>query len=408
LRIDIVLLPAQAEFIQAKEPEVLYSGAFGAGKSRGGCYKLLTHAIIPGNFVGLCRKKHTTLRQTTLRTLLKPEGNLPPVLPEGTYTHNRSEQVIHLHGGGDIYHFGFDEETRLGSLNFGACFVDEAIELDREEYEMLLGRIRNVADPNRQLFMATNPGSPGHFLYRRFALGGRPKRGRRVIHTTSLDNVYLPKDYLKSLKTLSGTAYDRYVLGKWVAYEGAVYPMFSARQHVRAYKGPWDEAILSVDWGFTHPFVLLVMVRIAADTIYVAEEIVERGLTSGRMTRYASGMLDRYPVYGVACDPSEPAMIAAYQEAGVPADRADNDVMMGIRAVQERLVGGKLLISPNCPNLIKGLQTYQWKKDLDEPVKVADDEVDALRYGVTWWDAHMAVAANVEDAILEPVEEGVF
>ena len=407
VRVDVDLIAAQAEFIRAKEPEVLYSGAFGAGKTRAGCYKLLTHAIIPGNLVGLCRKKHTTLRQSTLRTLLKPEANLPPVLPEGTYTHNKSEQLIHIHGGGDIYHFGFDEEKRLGSLNLGACFIDEGIELEEEEYIMLLGRIRNLADPNRQIFTATNPGAPSHFLYKRF-LEKRRNKGRRVICTTSLDNPYLPKDYIRTLKAMTGTAYERYVLGKWTAYEGAVYPMFTTKQHVRQYNGKWSEAVLGVDWGFTHPFVMLIMVRLGADTIYVVDEIVQRGLTSVQMTKHAMGAMDAYPVYGAGCDPSEPAMIESYRDAGVPAEGADNAVMAGIRAVHDRLVSGKLIISPSCTNLIAGMQSYRWKDGRDEPIKLADDEVDALRYGIAWWNENMIPAAIEPDLISEPVEEGVF
>jgi len=82
--------------------------------------------------------------------------------------------------------------------------------------------------------------------------------------------------------------------------------------------------------------------------------------------------------------------------------------MAGIRAVQDRLVSGRLIVSPVCENLIRGLQSYRWKPGKDEPINIADDEVDALRYGVAWWDAHMAPTVKDADLVTEPVEEGVF
>ena len=84
------LLPAQLDFIRAKQREVLYSGAFGAGKTRALCMKLVTRLVgNPGAREGLARKHLVSLKATTLRTLLEQDGKLPPVLPAGTYEHNR-------------------------------------------------------------------------------------------------------------------------------------------------------------------------------------------------------------------------------------------------------------------------------------------------------------------------------
>ena len=408
----VQVFPAQQKFLLAREPEVLYSGAFGAGKSRAGCYKLLNHALIPGNLVGLCRKKHTTLRQTTLRTLLRPEGNLPPVLMPGTYTHNKSEQLISIHGGGEIYHFGFDEALRIGSLNLGAIFIDEGIELDEEEYIMLLGRNRNLADPNRQVFTTTNPGAPSHFLFGRFLTPKALKDPRRrVIHTTSLDNIFLPADYLRTLKSFTGAAYRRYVLGDWVAFEGAVYPMFELARHVKKLKrAEWGEVVLGVDWGFEHPSAIVALARFGTDTIYVLEEIYERHLTPEKMRQRVLYMLARLPVHMVACDPSRPDMIEYLQEAGIPAMGADNTVLAGIAGIQIRLNTDTLVLSPEVPNLIKEMQSYTWmeKTAKEQPKKIMDDAVDALRYGVMAWDGYFSVRAGQDEGEYEPDEDGEF
>lgn len=378
---DVPLLPPQWEFLKAKQFETMYTGAFGAGKSRALCYKLIMHAAIPGNFVGLCRKKHTSLRQTTLRTLLMSEGGLPPCLPLGSYSYNKSEQLIKLHGGGEIFTFGFDDWRKVGSLNFGAVGVDEATELDEEEYNMLLGRIRNPADPNRQIFLATNPDSPGHFLYKRFLEKRHPRR--KVIHTTTLDNWYLPKDYVETLLTLEGAALQRYVYGKWVAFEGAVYPMFTDEHVVDMPLGA--EFFIGIDWGFSQPLGLLLICHLGDGRLHVVDEIYQKGLVPARITEIVSALCAKHDVYLVSCDPSEPAMIEMLNQAEIPADGADNDVMAGIRLVQEHFSKGLLTISPGCEHLRKELQSYQWQDGKDKPIKAFDHLVDSLRYAIMGW-----------------------
>ena len=162
------VLPKQAAFLKSEAKEVLYSGAFRAGKSKALCIKAVERASIPKNVVGLCRKTSTSLKRTTLRTLLNPDGDLPPVLPKGTYEHYKQDKLIKIRGGGEILYFGFDDEETIASLGVGCMCVDEGSELNEDEYTMLLGRISMKTDSLRQLFTATNPGSPHHFLYDRF------------------------------------------------------------------------------------------------------------------------------------------------------------------------------------------------------------------------------------------------
>jgi hypothetical protein len=99
--IPIKILPKQADFLQATERHVLYSGAVGAGKTRALCLKIAMRASFPGSREGLCRKHLVTLKATTLKTLLEGDGDMPPVLPAGYYQHNKSEKTIKLDGGGE-------------------------------------------------------------------------------------------------------------------------------------------------------------------------------------------------------------------------------------------------------------------------------------------------------------------
>ena len=88
------LLPKQFDFVKSEAREVLYSGAYAAGKTRALCYRLVSRAQVEGSREGICRKHLVTLKASTLRTLLEPDGTAPPVLPAGSYQHNKSEKVI--------------------------------------------------------------------------------------------------------------------------------------------------------------------------------------------------------------------------------------------------------------------------------------------------------------------------
>ena len=80
---------------------------------------------------------------------------------------------------------------------------------------------------------------------------------RQVIESNTLDNPFLPKDYVDTLLKFKGRYKDRYVLGKWVGFEGLVYDhvdiqdividSFDIPPHWKRYR--------AIDFGYTNPFV---------------------------------------------------------------------------------------------------------------------------------------------------------
>ena len=116
--LKVQLLPKQLLFMEDMHTRhLLYSGAFAAAKSRALCWKLFVRASRKGAVEFLCRKTLVSLKKSTLKTLLEPDGDLPPVLEPGTYTHNKSEGIIRINGGGQIMYFGLDDPNKLGSVN---------------------------------------------------------------------------------------------------------------------------------------------------------------------------------------------------------------------------------------------------------------------------------------------------
>ena len=257
------LLPKQREFMEDVTPELLYSGAFGAGKTKILCEKAYFFSIFyPNNFGLIVRKTMNSLRHTTLRTLLKGTGGLPVIPPNAIANYNKSNNLITLVNGSEIIYGGLDDPVKWASLEVGWIAIDEAVEINEDDYTMLLGRLRQANVPIRQIFMATNPGAPSHFLYKKFyqeqpvsKIDGSPLT--KVLESNALQNTFNPADYILRLDEFKGVYRDRFVLGKWTAFEGLVYPVFDPTRHViDPFTIPDDwRRVRVIDFGYTNPFV---------------------------------------------------------------------------------------------------------------------------------------------------------
>ena len=393
------LLPAQLDFIRAQQREVLYSGAFGAGKTRALCMKLVARLVgRPGAREGLARKHLVSLKATTLRTLLEQDGNLPPVLPRGTYEHNKSERVIRLLGGGTIYYFGLDDYEKMGSLNLSGCAVDEAVELVEGDWTMLRGRIRlELDDLAMQLYGACNPGAPSHFLAVRFGLAGGHQAADncRAIQTRSPDNFFLPQAYLDDLQSLEGVAFERYVEGKWRGGEGLVYDRFDRSVHVRQRNEEWRRIIVGQDEGYTNPAALLVVGEDGDGRLHIIEEFYKSQMLEVDVIATAKDIASRYKIESFVLDPSAAKLKAAMHQSNLDVASADNSVFPGIQKVQQRLARAgdgqpRLTVDPKCENTIREFESYEWLGGSsgykDAPKKEMDHAMDALRYAVVHFD----------------------
>jgi PBSX family phage terminase large subunit len=219
-RINLIFNPVnwqQKSFIGSTASRLLFSGAFGAGKTVVLCAKALKLSLdYPKNFGLIARKVRSTLAQTTLKTFLDR------VCPKELISdYNKSEGLITFHNGSQILFGGMDDPLKLGSLELGWAGIDEAIESTEDDWRMIEGRLRLVGVPH-QIFAATNPGPPSHYLYKMFFI---EKRGE-VYQAGSLENPLLPDDYKLRLGEFEGTYKDRYVMGLWKGLEGLVYSTF--------------------------------------------------------------------------------------------------------------------------------------------------------------------------------------
>ena len=381
----------QRTFFESTAPEVLYSGAFRAGKSRIGCEKAWYLARrYPGIPIGIFRKVKASIYASTERTLLHD------VIPRVAITaSNRSESWYELANGSRIWFFGLDPDpitgipSKVGSVELGWAFIDEATELTQDDWGMVKGRLSWPGIPYHQVAAATNPAGPMHWLKRRFT---PPTPERVYLHASTFDNPALPADYLSEA---AGAADDyrhrRYHLGEWVGAEGMIWELPDAAVRFPDPGIVWKRTVAGLDWGFVHAFACEVIGQTGSGAAAVRAEIYERGKTLDDLIPRLLSLQVQFGIEAFYGDPSEPQNILTLQRAGLNVLPATNDVLPGISAVTDAITRG-LTVAPTCSGLLGELPAYTWISDRngqqERPVKVGDDACDALRYGV------MALATN--------------
>jgi len=371
-----------------------------------GCLKgFMLGVKYPGNRGLIVRKEAASLYQSTIQTLL---GQIIPKDMIVSYNQQRGELIhrtIDPQVNSKIVFCGLDKRadqtypTKIGSTEYGWIFLDEGVEAEKGDWAMLSSRLRYKL-PNaseafnkimpRQIFSATNPGGPNHWLYDFFFVN--KGADRLAIIATPYDNPSLPKEYLKKLEgSLSGVEKERLLLGKWVQAEGIIYSGFSYTHHVKKDTnflplGDYQELIVGADSNYPLPRAS-VLVGVRGDgSKDVLDEFYRTSAPVEELCDWLRGIAEKAKrTVQVYHDPSDPSAIAKIDMIpGVICDKADNKVLPGISEVARHFDNGLLRIGEHCANLIKELQGYRWKvkKEGEAPEKRDDHLCDSLRYAL--------------------------
>lgn len=266
------------------------------------------------------------------------------------------------------------------------------------------------------------------------------------------DNTWLARNNpafvaeLKASWPKASMFYRRYILSEWVSADGAVYDGWREESHtVDPALVPRPERILvaSLDYGTTHRTrgYLLGVVRVRymrgqpvwqpdkpADSeryaLVVLDEFAPDTATVGQHAEAYEAWLTRCAeTWGgnpewIVVDPAAATFKAElYARGRSDVINAHNAVVPGIEVVASLLQAMRLFVAykagqddaaaVGCSNLVDRLPSYMWDTKATErgetrPVKVDDDEVDALRYLVytsrSMWRELVPLAATARDS----------
>ena len=292
--------------------------------------------------------------------------------------HNKTDNVLFLpQRNNTMWFMGLDEPSKAKSIAGGVSYfwLEEADEFELDDYLAFKLQLRRpTQDEPNQCFLTFNPIDESGWIPTKLI----EQEDVEVIHSTVLDNPFADPDYVKSLMQMAGedeNYYRVYVLGEWGRLENLIFTNYT---QVDTLPEKWDAWCYGLDFGYAHPTVLMKVMR-ADDKLYWHECLCQSKLTNADLIERLSHF-DRGDIYA---DWAEPQRIKEISNAGYTIFSANKDVKAGIDACRRQTIH----ITKGSITTIKQIRGYRRKKDstgtiLDDPVKLADDTVDAGRYGV--------------------------
>ncbi len=382
---------------------IICDGAVRSGKTLSMSIGFVSWAMtcFQGGSFAMCGKTVTALKRNVMTPLLSLLGNLGFTCLEKV---SKNYVDITLSGVTNrFYLFGGKDESSaslIQGMTLCGVFLDEVALMPRSFVEQALAR---CSVSGARLWFNCNPSHPGHWFYREWIQKAKQKHALYV-HFTMEDNPSLSKRVRQRYARLySGAFYDRFILGKWTAADGLVYPMFSESRHIISDNAvpPCDGYWISCDYGTVNPSSFGLWGH-CDGTYYRLKEYYFDARTEGeRRTdeeHYAAleQLAGEYPISCIVADPSAASFIACIRSHGrfrvIP---ADNDVNAGIQQVSTLLQQDKLRFSESCRDIRREFSLYCWNDSIhgDAPKKEHDHAMDDLRYFV-----RTIVCRNMQDA----------
>lgn len=382
------LSPKQLDFINNSDARInILQGAVRSGKTYVSLWRWLKELTYgqQGEYAMLSRT-YDAFKRNILPQMSRMIGT------DAQYYSGKREMTL---WGKQIFIIGADDEraeAKIRGATFLGAYVDECSILPESVFKMLISR---CAMNNAKIFATTNPDSPFHWLYKDF-LHGNPDV--KSWHFTLEDNPELSKDEREFLRRqYKGLWYQRFIEGRWVQAEGAIYDTFDDEIHCIDFSPPVAEYyIAACDYGTTNPCCFLSIgvnmnkyPNIWVDSEYYYDSKVHQRQKTD--AEYAEDLKkftkDRY-FKAIYIDPSAASFKQELSKQGIYGLLdANNEVIDGIRFVNKLLNNGQLKISRSCRHLIEEMKGYVWDskaslKGVERPLKERDHAVDALRYAL--------------------------
>jgi len=315
--------------------------------------------------VSVIRKTFPALRATVLRDFIEILKELNIYSVEA---HNKSEHIYTFPNGSIVEFFSVDDEQKIRGRKRDIAWCNEANELYFDDFTQLNMRTES------KLIFDYNPSESTSWLYE------LPQEESIMIKSTYKDNPFLPqsiRSQIEDLKRTDEALYQIYALGEKAISKSNIYSQWSFVAHRPA---RFVKYVYGLDFGYNHPTALM-RVYYCDNDIYVEPVIYESYLTTTMLIEKL-GSLGIEQTVSILADYSRPEIIQEMNIAGYDVINANKVVKKGIDNLKTFGV-----ICQDDKALKREYENYKWKKVgdfiTDEPVKLFDDAMDAIRYATT-------------------------
>lgn len=292
----------------------------------------------------------------------------------------RRKNIFYLFGGRDE-----SSASLIQGITLCGVLFDEAALMPRSFVEQAVAR---CSVEGSKLWFNCNPEYPQHWFCTEWIRKVKEKN-LYYIHFRMEDNPSLSDKMLaRYRKMYSGSFYQRYVLGKWVAAEGLVYPFMSNdKMFCDVPEGSFDDYVISCDYGTVNPssfglWGLYSDVWYRIDEYYYSSRREGVSRTDEEHYDGLCSLAGEKEISRVIVDPSAASFIEVIKRHGkFRVEPARNNVLDGIRQVSTALKQGNIKICRNCTDCIREFGLYRWESSgKDAPIKENDHAMDDLRY----------------------------
>lgn len=413
-----------AEIFKRRDREVLLEGPAGTGKTLAALWKVhLACLKYPGAQALLVRKTLTSLTGSSMVAFQNDIlGSRPDSFGVRPFGGSKIRPAGFVYpNGSTISVGGMDKADKIKSTEYDLLYVNEATELTRDDWEMLISRRhRNPVMPYTQVIADCNPDAPSHWLYQRIQRGEvhnircSHKDNPTLYSHRDQDWTLVGADYIEGLKSLTGVRRQRLYEGLWVAAEGLVFDNWLPDVHLLSddqikNNGIWTagglnravvrDVVAGVDWGFTNPGTIQLWAIDNDGRMVLFHEVYQTQKTIDWWLEKALQLHKVHAVRKWICDPAEPGFIKQFKTRGLNAGPGVNDIREGIDELHQRLdVAGdgrpRLYVRRDAnaapdQSLARGgmptgladeMVTYIWDEGKEKPVDANNHGTDAARY----------------------------
>lgn len=287
---------------------------------------------------------------------------------------------------------------RIRGSSIKYCYGDEVVTWNPEVFDMLKSRLDK---PYSKFDGTCNPEGPQHW-FKKFLDGDADIFQQQY---TIDDNPFLPPSFVQALKQeYEGTVlYQRYILGLWVAAEGAIYVPWNDDQKrfiKQVERKDIARAIIGWDFGGNGSASAGVCIGVLKGYkgVAILREYYHKGIITpekqeAAFVEFARSCKEDYGAVEVRCDSAEQTLIAGFKAAALKAGlRVDirnaikGEIINRIRFTLRCMGRGAFFVDPGCKHVQEALSAAVYdSKHVTEDVRLDNgttniDSLDAMEY----------------------------
>ncbi len=329
----------------------------------------------------------------------------------GKFKYNSASGELDITLFGKLYNclvVGGGKSDSAAAIQGGTWDFWYANELPQHHYSFYNMALSRLTPANARAFADSNPESSNHWLYQEKIkpyLENNPeiKEIFEYWHFTMHDNANLSDVFIRNQEKLyTGAFKARKIDGLWIVAEGLVYDTFNRDKHTlpqaeifqKIENGEIVEFFLGVDWGWNHPTAVILFGYSRKGSYYIIDELYGQKIEADSVIQWIEQKQKEYQRFFsfANCDNARPEQndklrrltnLVIYEEKPKVED--------SIALVRSVINYDKLNVSLKCVHTLQEFETYRYPSEderlkatvqADLPIKMNDDCMDAVRYGL--------------------------